>query len=57
MDRATIEASRYNIVRYYKVSGRKRIIHRNVSLEVARLHCNDPKTAKKDVYFDGYVRV
>jgi hypothetical protein len=48
---------KYNIIRYYKVSGRKRIIHRNVTLEVAQLHCNDPRTAKAGIWFDGYVRV
>jgi hypothetical protein len=45
---------KYNIVRYFK-SGSKRIIHKNVSLEVAQLHCNDKRTAT-DKYFDGYTR-
>ena len=44
----------YKIVRFYRVSGRRKIIHRGVSLEVAQLHCNDPKTRRAGVWFDGY---
>lgn len=47
----------YNIVRFYRKSMRRKIIHRNVSLEVAQLHCNDPKTRKEGVWFDGYMAV
>jgi len=53
----TVSGDKYNIVRYYKKSGRKKIIHRNVSLSVARLHCNDPRTSKAGVWFDGYTKV
>lgn len=45
----------YKIVRFYKNSGRRKIIHRGVSLEIAQLHCNDPRTKKDGVYFDGYI--
>ncbi len=44
----------YNIVRYFKVSGRRKILHRGVTLEVARLHCNDPRTRRPGVWFDGF---
>jgi hypothetical protein len=50
------ECNRYNIVRYFRVSGRRRIIRRGVDLEVAQAHCSDPKTSKKGVWFDGYER-
>ncbi len=45
----------YKIVRFYK-SGRRRTIFKNVSLEVAQLHCNDPRTRKEGVWFDGYTK-
>lgn len=48
------ECNRYNIVRHFRVSGRRKILHRGVSLEVAQLHCNDPKTRRAGVWFDGY---
>ena len=45
----------YNIIRFYKNRVRNRkIIYRNVSLEIAQLHCNDESTRKEGVYFDGY---
>lgn len=46
----------YKIIRFYK-SGNKRTIKTVSSLEIARLHCNDPRTAKAGVYFDGYTKV
>jgi hypothetical protein len=46
----------YNIVRFFH-SGRKRKIHKNVSLTVAQLHCRDPRTRKSGVWFDGYEEV
>jgi len=45
----------YNIVRFYR-KGRKKVLHRNVSLEIARLHCNDPRTKRDGVWFDGYTK-
>ena len=44
----------YRIIRYYRVSGRRKVIHRGVTLQVAQLHCNDPRTSRKGVWFDGY---
>lgn len=48
---------RYKVVRYYRVSGRRKTVLANVSLEIAQLHCNDPRTARPGVYFDGYRRL
>lgn len=45
----------YNIVRFYRKSGRRKILHRNVSLSVAQLHCSDPRTSAKN-WFDGFLR-
>lgn len=46
----------YKIIRFYKSGGRK-TIKTVSSLEIAQLHCNDPRTKKADVYFDGYIKV
>lgn len=43
----------YKIIRFYQ-SGRRKVLHKSVSLGVAQLHCRDPRTAKAGVYFDGY---
>lgn len=45
----------YHIVRFYRKSGRRKILFRCVSLSVAQLHCNDPRTSGKN-WFDGYER-
>lgn len=50
------KADTYNIVRFFRKSGRRKIIHRGVSLAVAQLHCNDSRTAKAGVWFDGYTK-
>ena len=42
----------YRIIRFRR-NGRKRVIHNNVTLSVARLHCNDPRT-RGEGWFDGY---
>lgn len=42
----------YKIIRFWK-SGRRAIIKRGLSLELAQLHCRDPKTKGKN-WFDGY---
>jgi hypothetical protein len=55
MTTATENATQtYRIVRFRK-SGRRTILHRGVSLAVARLHCNDPRTRGKN-WFDGFER-
>ena len=46
----------YKIIRFYK-SGNRRIIKTISSLEIAQLHCKDPRTTKAGVYFDGYTKV
>lgn len=43
----------YRIVGY-RYRGRKRVIPNNVTLEEAQRHCQDPKTRKAGVWFDGY---
>lgn len=43
----------YKIYRFYK-SGHKRLIKTVSTLEIAKLHCNDPKTCKPGVWFDGF---
>lgn len=50
------EGKMYKIIRFYK-SGHKRTIKIVSSLEVAQLHCNDPRTKKDGVYFDGYTKI
>lgn len=64
-------ADRYNVVRFYMNGrNRRRIILRNVSLETAQQHCNDPETSSRTAtganakaltrrrgpWFDGYER-
>jgi hypothetical protein len=49
---------KYNIVRFYQ-NGKKRIIHKNVDLDVAQLHCRNSRTKKvtkegRIIWFDGY---
>ena len=46
----------YKIVRFYRKSGRRKIIQRGVSLRAAQAHCNDPRTSKAGVWFDGYTQ-
>lgn len=43
----------YRIIRFYR-NGRPRTIKSNVTLSIAQLHCNDPRTRKEGVWFDGY---
>lgn len=45
----------YKIIRFYK-SGRKKLIKTVSTLEIAQLHCNDPRTRKAGVWFDGYTK-
>ncbi len=48
----------YKIVRFYYPSQnkRKRTIRTGLTLEQAQAHCNNPKTSKEGVYFDGYYK-
>lgn len=46
----------YKIIRFYK-SGRKKTIKTVSTLEIARLHCNDKRTYKPGVWFDGYQEI
>lgn len=47
---------KFNIVRFYRQSGKRQTIRKGVTLDMAQLHCNDPKTRKAGVWFDGYTR-
>ncbi len=49
---------RYKIVRFYSSSANKprRTIKTGVTLEEARAHCNNPRTRKEGVYFEGFVK-
>lgn len=44
----------YKIIRFYKKSGRRKVIKTVSTLEIAQLHCRDPRTMKAGVWFDGY---
>ncbi len=48
----------YEIVRYFHPSQDRdlKVVQRNVSLEDAQRHCQDPKTKREGKYFDGYRR-
>jgi len=49
---------RYKIIRIYAPSQNKptRTIKADLTLEQAQAHCNDPKTRKEGIYFDGYTK-
>jgi len=45
----------YKIVRFYRDSDKKnRVITKGLTLKEAQKHCQNPKTRKEGVYFDGY---
>lgn len=51
---------RYKIVRFYSPIGchkPNRTIKTGLTLEQAQAHCNDPRTRKDGVYFDGYMKM
>lgn len=47
-------AETFKIVRFFRVSGRRRIIRRGLSREAAQAHCNRPDTCRAGVWFDGF---
>ncbi len=49
-----INARCYRIIRYFKVSGRRRTIRNNVTLSEAQAHCSRKDTSRAGVWFDGY---
>ncbi len=49
------KAQSYRIVRFYKERGKsRRVIKRNLTLEEAQQHCNDPAAEKQGEWFDGF---
>jgi hypothetical protein len=46
----------YNVYRYYQKSGRRKLILRCVTLEIAQLHCNSPLT-QGNGWFDGFTKI
>lgn len=44
----------YKIVRFYYDGRKSRTIKSHLTLAESQKHCNDPKTRKEGVYFDGY---
>ncbi len=52
------DTERFNIVRYFhpRLDKPAKVVRYNVTLDEAQRHCNDPKTKKEGVYFDGYRR-
>ena len=49
-------SEQYKIYRFYR-NGRKKLVKTVSSLEIAQLHCNDPRTKRDGVWFDGYTKV
>jgi hypothetical protein len=48
----------YNVVRFFKNRIRNRkIMLRGVTLEIAQLHCSDPRSMKAGFWFDGYEEI
>ncbi len=44
----------YKIIRFYRKSGRQKVIRRGMSLTEARAHCSDPSSKKDGIWFDGF---
>ncbi len=46
---------KYKIERFYKDPNKnKKTIKKGLTLLEAQMHCQNPKTRKENVYFDGY---
>ncbi len=45
----------YKIVRYYRENRKPRVTKRGLTLEEAKKHTNNPKTASKN-FFDGFTK-
>ncbi len=49
--------NKYIIIRFYKDPLKEsEIIKRDLTLNEAKYHCNNPKSMIKGVYFDGYTK-
>lgn len=46
----------YKIVRFYANGRNPRVMDTGLTLEQAQKHCEDPKTKKTGVYFDGFTK-
>jgi hypothetical protein len=44
----------YKIIRFYRNDRKPKVMRKGLTLKEAQAHCNDPKTRKEGVYFDGY---